>query len=278
NSPCPPANPAQGGEGSFSACRAAATHQLPGSQQSAGYQHLTGHDHPALAAGAAWLGRPLLASTREDTEATCHRAGLSFWSDPHNSSPRFRRSRVRQELMPLLEEILGPGVADSLTRTARLLREDADYLESAAHAEYARLTAQATELEHAGGHAHTEGHAAAAELSCAPLAELPAALRRRVIRHWLAGKTGPLTYSHLSRIDALVTDWAGQGGVSVPWHTMNGYEALGRGHAHPPSPPPVGAPPTGQHRARLVVARRGGVLRLVAEESHKHPKDRRAHD
>src|SRR5699024_1656810 len=145
-------------------------------------------------------------------------------------------------------------------------------------AEYARLTAQATELEHAGGHAHTEGHAAAAELSCAPLAELPAALRRRVIRHWLAGKTGPLTYSHLSRIDALVTDWAGQGGVSVPWHTMNGYEALGRGHARPPSPPPAGAPPTGQHRTRLVVARRGGGLRLVAEESHKHPKDRRAHD
>lgn len=250
-----------------------ATHQRSDSDQ-----HQVSNEHPALAAGAAWLGRPLLASTREDTEATCHRAGLSFWSDPHNASPRFRRSRVRQELMPLLEGILGPGVADSLTRTARLLREDADYLESAAHAEYARLTAQATELEHAGGHAHTEGHAPAAELPCAPLAELPAALRRRVIRHWLAGKTGPLTYSHLSRIDALVTDWAGQGGVSVPWHTMNGYEALGRGHAHPPSPPPAGAPPTGQHRTRLVVARRGGVLRLVAEESHKHPKDRRAHD
>src|SRR5699024_11552546 len=75
-----------------------------------------------------------------------------------------------------------PILADSLTRTARLLREDADYLESAAHAEYARLTAQATELEHAGGHAHTEGHAAAAELSCAPLAELPAALDRKSTR------------------------------------------------------------------------------------------------
>lgn len=290
NYPHPPANPAQGAEESARSSRAAAPHQRPGSQQSAGNQYLTGNDHPAIAAGAAWLGRPLLDSTREDTEATCHRAGLSFWSDPHNASPRFRRSRVRQELLPLLEDILGPGVADSLTRTARLLREDSDYLEAAAHAEYARLTAQATELGHVGGHEsaqghvqprrheHAEDHAHAAELPCAPLAELPAALRRRVIRHWLAGKTGPLTYSHLSRIDALVTDWAGQGGVSVPWHTMNGYEALGRGHAHPPSPPPVGAPPTGQHRTRLVVARRGGVLRLVAEESHKHPKDRREHD
>lgn len=277
--PHPPANPAQGAEESASASPAAATHQHPGSQQSAGDQHLASNDHPAIAAGAAWLGRPLLASTRVDTEATCRRAGLSFWSDPHNSSPRFRRSRVRQELLPLLEDILGPGVADSLSRTAHLLREDADYLEAAAHAEYTRLTAQATELEHAGGHAHAEHHNhTATELPCAPLAELPTALRRRVIRHWLAGKSGPLTYSHLSRIDALVTDWAGQGGVSVPWHTMNGYEALGRGHAHPPSPPPAGAPPTGQHRTRLVVARRGGVLRLVAEESHKHPKDRRAHD
>ena len=254
-------------------------------QHLASERRLTCNEHPAIAAGAAWLGRPLLASTREDTEATCHRAGLSYWSDPHNASPRFRRSRVRQELLPLLEDILGPGVADSLTRTARLLREDSDYLEAAAHVEYTRLTS------HAGNHGHAEGHEqadnreragghahATAELACAPLAELPAALRRRMIRHWLAGKTGPLTYSHLSRIDALVTDWAGQGGVSVPWHTMNGYEALGRGHAQPPSPPPAEVQPTGQHRTRLVVARRGGVLRLVAEESHKHPKDRRAHD
>src|SRR5699024_8337366 len=188
-----------------------ATHQRSDSDQ-----HQVSNEHPAIAAGAAWLGRPLLASTREDTEATCHRAGLEFWTDPHNSSPRFRRSRVRQELLPLLYEILCPCVSDSLTGTARLLLEDADYLDAAAQAEYARLTAQATELEHAGGHAHAEGHEPAAELPCAPLAELPAALRRRVIRHWLAGKTGPLTYSHLSRIDALVTDWAGQGGVSVP--------------------------------------------------------------
>lgn len=104
-------------------------------QRSDSDQHQVSNEHPAIAAGAAWLGRPLLASTREDTEATCHRAGLSFWSDPHNASPRFRRSRVRQELLPLLEGILGPGVADSLTRTARLLREDSDYLEAAAHAE-----------------------------------------------------------------------------------------------------------------------------------------------
>lgn len=282
--PHPPANPAQGAEESASASHAAATHQRPGSQQSAGDQHLASKEHPAIAAGASWLGRPLLSSTREDTEATCHRAGLEFWTDPHNSSPRFRRSRVRQELLPLLEDILGPGVADSLSRTARLLREDADYLEAAAHAEYVRLTAPADNVERTDSHerpkthAQPKGHAPAAELPCAPLAELPTALRRRVIRHWLTGKTGPLTYSHLSRIDALVTDWAGQGGVSVPWHTMNGYEALGRGHAHPPSPPPVGAPPTGQHRTRLVVARRGSVLRLEAEESHKHPKDRRAHD
>lgn len=251
-----------------------ATHQRSDSDQ-----RQASNDHPAIAAGAAWLGRPLLASTREDTEATCHRAGLSFWSDPHNASPRFRRSRVRQELLPLMEDILGPGVADSLTRTARLLREDADYLDAVAHAEYASFTAPTDNIEHTDSHERPKTHAhATAELPCAPLAELPAALRRRAIRHWLAGKTGPLTYSHLSRIDALVTDWAGQGGVSVPWHTMNGYEALGRGHAHPPNPPPTGAPPTGQHRTRLVVARRGGVLRLVAEESHKHPKDRRAHD
>lgn len=243
-----------------------------------GHQPAGHAPHPAIAAGAAWLGRPLLASTRSSTEATCRRAGLEFWSDPHNSSPRFRRSRVRNELLPLLEDILGPGVQDALARTARLLREDAEFLDATARAEYGRRIHQSQGVaSYLGGGEPNERELDCPELDCAELAELPAAIRKRVIKQWLAGTAGPLTYSHLTRIDALVTDWTGQGGVSVPWHTMNGYEALGTNHAAQPGPQPAGSPRP-QRRSRLVVTRRGGALCLVAEESHSHSEDRRAHD
>jgi tRNA(Ile)-lysidine synthase len=73
--------------------------------------------------------RPLLAVTRAQTEAACLAEDIEFWTDPHNSDPRFTRSRVRHDVMPVLERELGPGVAQALARTAEQLREDMDLLE-----------------------------------------------------------------------------------------------------------------------------------------------------
>jgi tRNA(Ile)-lysidine synthase len=53
-------------------------------------------------------------------------------------------------------------------------------------------------------------------LSIETLATAPAALRRRAIRAWLlAGGAKVLTGKHLHAVDALITDWRGQGGVAV---------------------------------------------------------------
>ena len=73
--------------------------------------------------------RPLLDVAREQTEAACRHEGLDFWVDPHNSDPRFRRSRVRHDVMPVLEQHLGPGVAATLARTAEQLRPDMEFLD-----------------------------------------------------------------------------------------------------------------------------------------------------
>jgi tRNA(Ile)-lysidine synthase len=78
--------------------------------------------------------RPLLDVTRAETEAACRAEGIAFWSDPHNEDPRFTRSRVRQRVLPVLEEELGPGVAAALARTADALREDAEALDRWAEA------------------------------------------------------------------------------------------------------------------------------------------------
>lgn len=87
------------------------------------------------AAESVLFQRPLLGTTRAQTEAACRAEGIDWWVDPHNADPRFLRARVRHHVLPVLEEQLGPGVARTLARTGDLLREDLDALDEMAEAE-----------------------------------------------------------------------------------------------------------------------------------------------
>jgi tRNA(Ile)-lysidine synthase len=139
--------------------------------------------------------RPFLGLRRAETERICAVAGLDFWSDPHNDDPRFRRSRLRHEVMPLLDDVLGGGVVEALGRTAGQVRDDVEFLDELA------LTAFHGELR------------------VADLRALPPALRSRVLRLAAldAGVVGSdLNAGHLDEIDRLVTDWHGQVRVELP--------------------------------------------------------------
>ncbi|MDO5633512.1 MAG: tRNA lysidine(34) synthetase TilS [Micrococcus sp.] len=88
---------------------------------------------PTGAGAGVDVVRPLLGLTRQDTEAICRWAGITWWSDPHNTVTDYRRVRVRQHLLPALEDPergLGPGVRDALVRTAQIAAEDAAALEA----------------------------------------------------------------------------------------------------------------------------------------------------
>jgi tRNA(Ile)-lysidine synthase len=142
--------------------------------------------------------RPLLGVRRSETRAACADQGLPVWDDPWNADPAYTRVRLRGEVLPLLEEVLGGGVAAALARTAGLLREDLDALDELAGAELA-------------------GRAREGGLPAAETAALPAALRRRVLRGWLRGAGIPdLQAVHLHAVDALLTGWRGQGAVALP--------------------------------------------------------------
>jgi tRNA(Ile)-lysidine synthase len=141
--------------------------------------------------------RPLLGVRRSETLALCSELGLEPWQDPHNVDRRFTRVRLREEVLPLLEDVLGGGVAAALARTASSLREDTDALDDiAAEALAALKTADG--------------------LPVVGLEPLRSAIRRRVIRRWLldGGAVG-LTDKQIRAVDALVTAWRGQGGVAV---------------------------------------------------------------
>jgi tRNA(Ile)-lysidine synthase len=141
--------------------------------------------------------RPLLGVRRAVTHAACAELALTPWQDPHNVDRRFTRTRLRTEVLPLLEDVLGGGVAEALARTATGLREDTDTLDE--------LAGRAlVEVSTGDG------------LDTGRLAALPEAIRRRVIRSWLlAGGASGLTDKHIRGVDALITAWRGQGGVAV---------------------------------------------------------------
>ncbi|MBW0015745.1 tRNA lysidine(34) synthetase TilS [Mycobacterium sp.] len=141
--------------------------------------------------------RPLLGVRRAVTHAACHELGLTPWQDPHNADRRFTRTRLRLDVLPLLEDVLGGGVAEALARTAAALREDGDLIDTLAADALPLVTADSG-------------------LSARALAALPDAVRRRVIRGWLldGGATG-LTDQQIRGVDTLVTAWRGQGGVAV---------------------------------------------------------------
>lgn len=145
---------------------------------------------------APW-GRPLLGVRRTVTWQACGDLGIAAFEDPHNVDDAFSRVRLRREVLPLLEDVLGGGVAQALGRTATQVREDSQVLD-----------ALAVDLLHSAG--------AGDDLSVTVLTDVPPALRRRTLRLWLLrnGAKG-LSDKQLRLVDDLIGEWRGQGGVAV---------------------------------------------------------------
>lgn len=71
--------------------------------------------------------RPLLSLSREQVRAEAEAAGLPFVDDRSNDDPSFARSRIRNEVLPVLAE-LNPSVLKTLSVTRDDLAEELDFL------------------------------------------------------------------------------------------------------------------------------------------------------
>ncbi len=76
------------------------------------------------------LVRPLLGVTAEEARAYCRARGLEWVEDRSNADPRFARSRVRHEVLPVLLS-LNPTAERTIADTSRLLRDEAEVLDRA---------------------------------------------------------------------------------------------------------------------------------------------------
>ncbi|MBN9327139.1 MAG: tRNA lysidine(34) synthetase TilS [Cellulomonas sp. 73-145] len=161
--------------------------------------------------------RPLLQLRRADTAAACTAQRLAPWQDPTNAAAPDgpRRSRVRHQLLPAAERVLGRGVVPALARTAEQLREQADAVDELAD----RLLAEA-----ASRGVPTVGWDADTLAAAVPGV-------RRAALHAAALRTGcppgSVTRRHVLALDALLVDWHGQGPVHLPGG-MVGVRECGR--------------------------------------------------
>ncbi|GAB3615474.1 tRNA lysidine(34) synthetase TilS [Okibacterium endophyticum] len=146
--------------------------------------------------------RPLLGVRREITHAACAAEGLVPWTDPHNTDTAFTRVRVRESVLPVLESELGPGVAESLARTAEQLREDAEAFDEMID-EFIEEICEPAE--------------AGIAVSVEALRANPPAIRNRIIRLVARSEFGQsLSRTNTLAVASLVTDWRGQGPIDVP--------------------------------------------------------------
>jgi tRNA(Ile)-lysidine synthase len=143
------------------------------------------------------LARPMLSwARRSDTENYCRLRNVEFQLDEMNQDEKYARVRVRKQLLPLMHSF-NNKIVDALSRTATLLREDAQALTDEAN-KLLRLASAET----LGKRGHNP-----ARVDVAVLASAPAAVRRRALRQWISQARGDLRrleMVHLLAVDSLI--------------------------------------------------------------------------
>ncbi len=162
-----------------------------------------------LGNGSIQLVRPLLWARRTDTENYCRVRKTDFVTDEMNNDLGLARVRVRHQLLPLMQSF-NNRIVEAISRTATQLREDRAVLADNSNT----LLRQASI---AGKNRPDETKPPFLDVKV--LANEPPALRRRVLRQWIAGARGStrrLEMVHLLAVEKLLEGTAGGRTVELP--------------------------------------------------------------
>lgn len=174
--------------------------------------------------------RPLLELERAEVRSLARRAELPFRDDASNELPVYARNRIRNEVLPVLEQI-GPAALRNIAETQAELREESEALE--------RIAARA--IEDAAG----EGGAA---VPVEALAGLHPAVRRIALRTLAgrsAGRPVPLSRDRAELIWRLAGSPEGgvvELGSGVEARIEAGHVRFAAGAAPEPEPSPLAVP------------------------------------
>lgn len=143
------------------------------------------------------LCRPFLECRRHHTQEACEELGLQPWQDPMNQDQDFLRVALRERFLPQLSTYLGRDSVPGLARAGSIAAADAAALEELAK-RYLPAAGNSSVL-----------------LEIPEVANLPVALRYRILRRALLQRGLVPKHASVVAIDALITHWHGQGAVAV---------------------------------------------------------------
>jgi tRNA(Ile)-lysidine synthase len=134
------------------------------------------------------LIRPLLNISRSETGLFCQQQHIPIWEDAFNEKLHYARNRIRQQLLPYLKTEFNPQVETAIAQTAELLQAEVQYLENITETLFKQIANN--ELK---------------QLDRNQLKNIPLALQRRVIRHFLRHnlETSP-NYEQIEEIIQLI--------------------------------------------------------------------------
>ncbi|AMJ42298.1 tRNA lysidine(34) synthetase TilS [Anaerotignum propionicum] len=90
--------------------------------------------------------RPLLFCTRKEIEEYCQDKGLSYCEDSTNRENNYTRNRIRNQVLPLLEEIY-PKATEHIAQTAEIMTEEEEFLQEQARVLFIKALKKSDENE-----------------------------------------------------------------------------------------------------------------------------------
>lgn len=147
--------------------------------------------------------RPLLFLTKEEIKKYAQEKGLSWRDDPTNEDLRFLRNKVRHVLIPFLAKEFNPKIKEAVRKTAVIIAEEEELIESLAHEAFNKVKATMDDD---------------LALKLTELKNLPSVIRRRVYFlafHEMGLPLFRITSRHIFQIETLLTGKA-KGPVCLP--------------------------------------------------------------
>jgi len=159
--------------------------------------------------------RPLIRATRSDIMAFLQRRQAAFVLDESNADLSLLRNRIRHHLLPLLKRDYNRALGEGLSRLARLLRDEEDWLGEVTRETLASLT--------------LVDHGTFLVLDRRGFSACPPGLQRRVLRAVVARCRGSLRRLGFAALEAareLAVRGPNQGACDLP----GGLVVRGRGY------------------------------------------------
>ncbi|MGA9380794.1 MAG: tRNA lysidine(34) synthetase TilS [Phormidium sp.] len=136
------------------------------------------------------LIRPLLEINRLETAQFCSDFQLPIWSDSTNEELKYKRNRIRLELIPYLKQNFNPQVEKALAQTAELLQAEVEFLENTAE-ETLRKASLDSPIP---------------QINRSILRSTSLAIQRRVMRQFLQQNLGfAPSFEQIEKLTALIT-------------------------------------------------------------------------